>query len=76
LFKEASKRLGWDWRLIAALVFVESEFDPDAQSHLGAYGLMQVIPETAEQFNVSDYFQIDSNILRILVPFLKPMQPL
>ena len=62
LFKEASKRLGWDWRLIAALVFVESEFDPDAQSHLGAYGLMQVIPETAEQFNVTDYFQIDSNI--------------
>ncbi len=62
LFKQASKRLGWDWRLLAALVYTESQFDPNAESGVGAYGLMQIIPETAEQFNVFDYFQPDSNV--------------
>lgn len=78
LIKEQSKRLGWDWRFLAALIFVESKFDPTAQSHLGAYGLMQIIPETAEQFKVTNYFQTDSNIyvgvsfLQYLDNFLRP----
>ena len=62
LLKKESQRLGWDWRLLAALVFAESQFDPEAESDMGAYGLMQIIPETAEHFHVSDYFQPDSNI--------------
>lgn len=62
LFQEQSKRIGWDWRLLAALVFTESQFIPDAESAVGAYGLMQIIPETAEHFKVYDYFQPDSNV--------------
>lgn len=62
LLKKESQRLGWDWRLLAALVFAESQFDPEAESAMGAYGLMQIIPETAEHFHVYDYFQPDSNI--------------
>lgn len=62
LLKKESERLGWDWRLLAALVFSESQFDPEAESEVGAYGLMQVIPETAEHFKVADYFQVDSNV--------------
>ncbi|MDE5638325.1 MAG: transporter substrate-binding domain-containing protein [Odoribacter sp.] len=60
--KQASKSLNWDWRLLAALVYNESKFDPEAESYVGAYGLMQVIPETANMFNVFDYFTPDSNI--------------
>lgn len=60
--KQASKSLNWDWRLLAALVYNESKFDPEAESHVGAYGLMQVIPETANMFKVFDYFTPDSNI--------------
>lgn len=60
--KEASRELNWDWRLLAALVYNESKFDPEAESHVGAYGLMQVIPETANMFRVFDYFSPDSNI--------------
>lgn len=60
--KKASKQLNWDWRLLAALVYNESKFDPEAESHAGAYGLMQVIPETANMFHVFDYFTPDSNI--------------
>lgn len=62
LLKKESQRLGWDWRLLAAIAYTESEFNPEAESAMGAYGLMQIIPETAEHFHVSDYFQPDSNI--------------
>lgn len=62
LLKKESVRLGWDWRLLAAIVFTESQFDPEAESEVGAYGLMQIIPETAEHFHVTDYFQPDSNV--------------
>lgn len=50
LIKTESKRLGWDWKLLAALIYRESLFNPEALSHAGAHGLMQVIPETAERF--------------------------
>lgn len=62
LLKRESLKLNWDWRLLAALVYTESLFDPEAESEVGAYGLMQVIPETADQFHVFDYFQPDSNV--------------
>lgn len=62
LLKQEAQRLGWDWRLLAALVYSESEFDPEAESSVGAYGLMQIIPETAEHFHVDDYFRPDSNV--------------
>ena len=62
LLKKESKRLNWDWKLLAAIVYTESNFNPEAESEVGAYGLMQIIPETANNFNVSDYFSPDSNV--------------
>lgn len=62
LIKKTAGLLGWDWRLVAAIIYCESHFDPEAQSAFGAYGLMQVMPETAEHFHVTDYFRPDSNI--------------
>lgn len=62
LIEKGKPRLGWDWRLLAAIVFAESQFDPEAESEVGAYGLMQIIPETAEHFHVSNYFEPDSNV--------------
>ncbi len=32
---------------VAAVVYTESRFRPDARSHRGAYGLMQLLPQTA-----------------------------
>ncbi len=43
-----------DWRLLTAQMFQESRFDPRARSHVGAYGLMQMMPATAKQMGVSD----------------------
>ena len=39
MIKEASKKHGFDWRLITAMVYQESHFDPDARSHTGVEGL-------------------------------------
>lgn len=40
--------------LVAAMVRVESAFDPLAQSHKGALGLMQVMPATARRFGITE----------------------
>jgi soluble lytic murein transglycosylase len=39
---------GLDPALVAAVVYVESRFDPNAESEAGAIGLMQLLPATAE----------------------------
>lgn len=47
IFKAAGKKSGLDWRLIAAIAYVESHFDADVKSWAGALGIMQVMPRTA-----------------------------
>src|SRR5690606_40135942 len=39
LIRAEAGRLGWDWRLLASLVFQESKFEPRAESWAGAKGL-------------------------------------
>jgi membrane-bound lytic murein transglycosylase F len=48
LLKEYARGVRWDWRLVAALVYQESKFNPLAISGAGAVGLMQVLPSTAK----------------------------
>ena len=50
--KRYSKTIGWDWRMMAALIYQESTFQLDVISPKGAIGLMQVLPGTAEKFGV------------------------
>lgn len=52
LIKKHTKRLGWDWRLLAALIYQESHFNPDAKSWAGAYGLMQIIPSSSAMYGI------------------------
>lgn len=52
----------FDWRLIAALIYQESGFDPEAESWAGAVGLMQLMPETAKLFGVESLLSPEDNI--------------
>ena len=51
--RKESERIGWDWRLLASLVFQESRFNPDAVSWAGAFGLMQLMPITAKSYGIT-----------------------
>lgn len=62
IIKEISSYYKWDWRLIASVVMQESGFDSDAESWMGAAGLMQLMPNTAEMFNVEDVKEPRENI--------------
>ena len=54
LIQHHAERIGWDWRLLAALVYQESRFDPKARSWASARGLMQLMPATARELGVKD----------------------
>ncbi|HKH12732.1 MAG TPA: lytic transglycosylase domain-containing protein [Rubrobacter sp.] len=46
--REASRENGLEPAFVAGVIYAESRFEPDAESHREAYGLMQMLPETAE----------------------------
>ena len=54
IIQENAQILGWDWRLLAALVYKESRFDTTALSYAGAQGLLQLMPVTVERFGVTN----------------------
>lgn len=54
IIQENAQTLGWDWRLLAALVYKESRFDTTALSYAGAQGLLQLMPVTVERFGVTN----------------------
>lgn len=50
MIKAGAQKLGWDWRLLAAVIYRESKFISNDESWAGARGLMQLMPETARRF--------------------------
>jgi soluble lytic murein transglycosylase-like protein len=63
LISEASQKYGVDAGLIKAVIKAESNFNPQAESHAGARGLMQLMPATARSLGVSDSFDPEQNVM-------------
>jgi len=61
-FEAAAAETGIDWRLLAALGYQESMWEPRAVSPFGARGLMMLMPRTAGALGVTDVFDARENI--------------
>ena len=53
-FQEAAAETGIDWRLLAAVGYQESRWDPAAVSPTGVQGLMMLTAETARRVGIAD----------------------
>jgi membrane-bound lytic murein transglycosylase F len=68
--RKLSKNISWDWRLLASLIYEESNFHLGVVSSRNASGLMQLMPETANKFGM-DSISTPSQQLSAGVKFLK-----
>lgn len=59
---QVAKKVSLAPELIHSVVSVESAYNPKAVSHVGAQGLMQLMPETAKELGVQDSFNPQQNL--------------
>ncbi len=62
IIDKASAAQGVDPQLVRAVIQVESAYQQRARSRKGAMGLMQLMPETAREYGVTDPYDPQSNI--------------
>jgi soluble lytic murein transglycosylase-like protein len=62
IIMRAGEREGVDPRLVHAVIWQESKYKNDAVSHVGAQGLMQLMPATAKRFGCDDMNDEESNV--------------
>jgi soluble lytic murein transglycosylase-like protein len=62
IIKKAADRYEIDPALVKAVIMAESNYNPRAISKVGARGLMQLMPATAEALGVEDCFNPEHNI--------------
>jgi len=62
-FEEAAEQISQDWRLLAAIGYQESKWDPRAASSSGAMGLMQLTSQSAAALKVGNLADPRQNIL-------------
>ncbi len=70
LIKKFSTSINWDWRLLASLICQESHFNPNVESYAGAFGLMQIMPETGKSYGI-DITSSPENNLRAGIRYIK-----
>ena len=63
LIRKYARELGWDWRMLASVLYQESRFAIGSSSFRGAQGLMQVMPSTARHYEVENLLDPEQNII-------------
>lgn len=62
LITKYSEKAGLDEDFVKAVINQESGFNPNATSHCGAMGLMQLMPSTAQGLGVKNAYDAEQNI--------------
>ena len=63
LFHDAQEKTGIEWRLLAAIAYQESQWDPSATSETGVRGFMQITEDTARRLGINDLLDPAQNVL-------------
>jgi membrane-bound lytic murein transglycosylase F len=71
ILRNISRQHDLDWRLVASLVYQESQFKSEVRSWAGAFGLMQMMPATAALLGIdstaSEFEQLEAGILYLKI---------
>ena len=62
IIKSTAEEHGFDWRLIAAMVYQESHFNPRARSFTGVRGIMQLTLDTAKDVGIENRLDPEQSI--------------
>ena len=63
LFHDAQEKSGIEWRLLAAIAYQESQWDPNATSSTGVRGIMQITEDTARHLGLSNLMDPAQNVV-------------
>jgi membrane-bound lytic murein transglycosylase F len=63
LFHDAQEQSGIEWRLLAAIAYQESQWDPMATSETGVRGIMQITEDTARHLGIRDLLDPAQNVV-------------
>ncbi len=71
ILRNISRQYDFDWRLVASLVYQESQFKPEARSWAGAFGLMQMMPNTLKLMGIdttaNEFEQLEAGIIYLKI---------
>lgn len=60
--KEACSRYNIDWRFMSSIIFQESHFSSDVLGMGGAFGIMQMMPNTCQQYGITDTSTVEQQL--------------
>lgn len=63
IIKRESEKIGWDWRLVASIIYQESKFETYKESWVGAFGIFQFMPSTAASYGISPASSAEDQIV-------------
>lgn len=73
LISKYADSIGWDREMLTALVWQESKFHIEVKSRKGAVGIMQLMPNTVNHYEIDDYLDPDVN-LAMAVKYIDRLQ--
>ena len=63
MFHDAQEKSGIEWRLLAAIAYQESQWDPTATSATGVRGIMQITEDTARHLGLSNLMDPSQSVV-------------